>query len=179
MWVVWGKEHGFLQEIYIIFRVFTGVGPMKKTLLVLPGYCVGLGGLLLITYRTLLAVGSESKAITIQVNRFGEQYVDLAFLVFLWSVCMVGVVALSLLLKSEKVENGFVKKSDDGNVVEKQEMFFGVVPEVLLDEPLGVVDGAFGEPFNESEQRYFLLTDEGTGSIFSVSVNVLQDAPEE
>jgi len=177
--VVWRRKQGFLHEIYIIFRVFTDVEVMKKTLLVLPGYCVGLGGLLLITYRTLLAVGTESKSITIQVNRFGEQYVDLACLVFLWGVCMIGVVSLSLLLKEEKVEKGFVGKRDEGTVVEKPRMSLGVVPDSLLNEPSVVVVKAFREPFNETAQRYFLQDGEGSGSVFSVSAQVLQDAPEE
>ena len=177
MGVITGKKQGFLQEIYIIFRVFTDVVPMNKKLLIVPGYLVGIGGVFLITYRTLLAFFSESKSITIQVNRYGEQYGDIVVLVFIWIVCVVGMVSLSSLLKDEKVENGLVGKSDEATVVEKPGVFFGVVPDVLLDEPLGVVDGASGEPFNEAEQRYFLLTDEGTGSVFSVSVNVLQDTP--
>lgn len=72
MGVITGKKQGFLQEIYIIFRVFTDVVPMNKKLLIVPGYLVGIGGVFLITYRTLLAFFSESKSITIQVNRYGE-----------------------------------------------------------------------------------------------------------
>jgi|GEM_PF-6042612 len=75
---------------------------MRKTLLVFPGYCVGLGGLLLITYRTFLAIGSENNAITIQVNRFGEQYLDLICLIFLWIVCFVGIWSLSSLVHEKK-----------------------------------------------------------------------------
>jgi hypothetical protein len=72
---------------------------MKKTWFVLPGYCVGLGGLVLITYRTILAVSSPGKAILVSVNRFGEQYLDLVALAFLWLVCLVGLLCLSSLVK--------------------------------------------------------------------------------
>ena len=72
---------------------------MDRKLLVLPGYLVGCGGLALITYRTILAFFSSSKAITVHVNRFGEQYVDLVLLFFLWIVCLAGLWSLSKLLK--------------------------------------------------------------------------------
>ncbi|MFA5101968.1 MAG: hypothetical protein WC525_02325 [Candidatus Thermoplasmatota archaeon] len=75
---------------------------MRKALLVIPGYCIGLGGLLLITYRTVLAVLSESKAVIVHVNSFGEQYLDLACLVFLWIVCLVGLSSLSTLMSEKK-----------------------------------------------------------------------------
>ena len=179
MGVVAGKKQGFLQEIYIIFRVFTDVVPMNKKLLIVPGYLVGIGGVFLITYRTLLAFFSESKSITIQVNRYGEQYGDIVVLVFLWIVCVVGVVSLLLLLKEEKVGNGVVGKSDEATVVEKPGVSLGGVPGFFLDEPPRVVVGAFGELFNEIDQRYFLLDDEGTGGVFSVSVTVLADDAEE
>jgi|GEM_PF-7027903 len=72
---------------------------MDKKLLLIPGYLVGCGGLALITYRTVLAFSSSSKAITVQVNRFGEQYLDLVALVLLWVVCVVGLWSLTQLLK--------------------------------------------------------------------------------
>jgi hypothetical protein len=152
---------------------------MKKTLLIVPGYLVGIGGVFLITYRTVLAFFSESKSITVQVNRYGEQYGDIAVLVFLWIVCVVGVWSLSSLLKEEKVGNRCVGKSGEGNVVEKPGVSLGVVPGFFLDESPGGGVRAFGEPFTEIDQRYFLLDDEGTASVFSVSVTILQDAVEE
>ena len=72
---------------------------MNKKLLLIPGYLVGCGGLALITYRTVLAFSSSSKAITVQVNRYGEQYLDLVALVLLWAVCVVGLWSLTQLLK--------------------------------------------------------------------------------
>jgi len=71
------------------------IGFMKKTWFVLPGYCVGLGCLVLITYRTLLAVSSPGKVILVSVNQFGEQYLDVVALAFLWVVCLVGLLCLS------------------------------------------------------------------------------------
>jgi hypothetical protein len=152
---------------------------MKKTLLVLLGYGIGLGGLVLITYRTLLAVGTESKAITISVNRFGEQYVDLACLVFLWGVCVVGLLSLSSLLKEEKIEKASDRNKSERNVVKKPGLSLDVVPDSFLDEPSRVVVGAFGESFSETGSGFYHRDDEGTCCVFSYSVRVIQDYTEE
>jgi hypothetical protein len=93
---------------------------MDRKLLVLPGYLVGCGGLALITYRTILAFFSSSKAIMVHVNRFGEQYVDLVLLFFLWIVCLVGLWSLSKLLKqpgltSEHIHEASVVLHDGGS----------------------------------------------------------------
>jgi hypothetical protein len=75
---------------------------MKKPWFVLPGYCVGLGSLVLITYRTALAVSSPEKAIMVSVNRFGEASLDLVALGFLWLVCLIGLLCLSSWVREMK-----------------------------------------------------------------------------
>ena len=77
---------------------------MRKLFLILPGYCVGFGGLFLITYRTLLAMSSESKAITVHVNRFGEAYLDMIALVLLWTMVLVGLLALYLVMREKTAD---------------------------------------------------------------------------
>ena len=79
---------------------------MRKLFLILPGYCVGFGGLFLITYRTFLAMGSESKAITVHVNRFGEAYFDMIALALLWTMVLVGLLALYLVMREKTADTG-------------------------------------------------------------------------
>ena len=71
-------------------------------MLMVTGYLVGLSCLFLITYRTLIAFFSESKAVIININQYGEQYIDLFALVVIWIVCLVGLIALYWTLKEEK-----------------------------------------------------------------------------
>lgn len=78
---------------------------MKKNLFILPGYLVGIGSLVLITYRTVLTIFSDNKSITIHMNRYGEQFGDIAALVFLWIVCIIGLISLYFLMKEQKGEN--------------------------------------------------------------------------
>ena len=74
------------------------------------GYFIGLSCLFLITYRTLIAFFSESKAVIIHVNKFGEQYIDLIALAIIWIICLVGLIALFWMLKKEKVTNDSLNK---------------------------------------------------------------------
>ena len=76
--------------------------PIKKTMIVL-GYFGGLGSLFLITYRTILAFFSESKAITISINMYGEQHIDLLSLGFIWSICIIGLISLIYVLKEKTI----------------------------------------------------------------------------
>ena len=149
---------------------------MKKTLFVLSGYCVGLGGLLLITYRTLLAVGIESKSITISVNRFGEQYADLACLVFLWGVCVVGLLSLPSVIRDGK--KVFDREQDERNIGTKPGVSSDGSSD-FLDGSSGVVAGVLDGSLSETSSGFLRLDDEETNSGFSYSVRIVQDATEE
>ncbi len=166
------KKQVFISEFYILIFVFMAVDFMRKTWFVLPGYCVGLGGLLLITYRTLLAIGSESKAVTVSVNRFGEQYLDLVALVFLWVVCLVGLLCLSSLAAemerrerslAEEPREGFVMKQTYSSCI-SDSYRQNVAPVVILESHEGLY----------STGETLLSVDDGCGC-FSVSVVVQQE----
>ena len=150
--------------------------PMKKTLLVLLGYGIGLGGLVLITYRTLLAVGAESKAITISVNRFGEQYLDLVCLVFLWVVCVVGLLSLSSLVRDGK--NVFDRERDERNVGIRPGVSYHVSSDVL-DGSARIVVGAVGGSLSKTGSGFSRVDSDGTADGFSYSVCVVQEATDE
>jgi hypothetical protein len=151
---------------------------MKKHTLILSGYYVGLGGLLLITLRTLHAVGTETKSITVNVNRFGEQYLDLACLLFLWAVCIIGFSSLwSLRTKETKEQKNHGRTSTP--LQQPKEASLSRSP-VLINRPSAVFIGTYTEqPTTTADSRYFLLENGGTGNIFSVSVRVPVDLPEE
>ena len=71
----------------------------KLRLLIIPGYLVGIGSLFIVTYRTLLAFFSDSKAVTIYVNKYGEQYADIVALILIWSICLIGLIVLYFVVK--------------------------------------------------------------------------------
>lgn len=81
-------------------RHIWGESPIKKALII-PGYLAGLGSLLLITYRTILAFFSETKAVTVSINLYGEQHLDIISLVIIWSICLVGLFSLYRAVKDK------------------------------------------------------------------------------
>jgi len=148
---------------------------MKKVELVLPGYLVGLGGLALITYRTLVAFFSTSKSVTVSVNRFGEQYLDVVVLVFLWAVCILGIVSLWVVVrgrsreKSNHEEPSVVSTSElVGSLDGRYESYGSTGQPVFTDDSAEVVDPA-----------YSFLADTVTNEEYSFSVQVVVGTTDE
>ena len=152
---------------------------MKKKLLIVPGYLVGIGGVFLITYQTLLAFFSESKSITIQVNRYGEQYGDIAVLVFIWIVCVIGAVSLVVLLKEQKGETVSTGDIQGRKVSDEERLFLGVVRNGGADEKTGTGIGTLGEPFKGTDHGFSSLDGKGTDIASSVSFTELQEKKNE
>ena len=101
--------------------------------MIVPGYLIGLCCLLLITYRTLIAFFSESKAVTIHVNNFGEQFYDIVALVIIWIVCMIGLIFLLRVLREEK-ESIFPKLNRNIKLDKNKIGFLGYVSKSSKDE---------------------------------------------
>lgn len=153
--------------------------PVNKKLLIIPGYLVGIGGLFLITYRTLLAFFSESKSITIQVNRYGEQYGDIAVLIFIWIVCVVGIVSLIALLKEQKGEIVSTGNIPGRKVLHEEGLFLDVVRSARVNEKTGTGIGTLREPFNGTDHDFSSLDGKKTDIASSVSFTELQEKKNE
>ena len=71
--------------------------------MIITGYIIGLCSLFIVTYRTLIAFFSESKAVIIYVNRFGEQFIDIFAIFVVWLICLVGLFYLLKYGKKEEL----------------------------------------------------------------------------
>jgi len=148
---------------------------MKKNLLILPGYLIGIGCLVLLTYRTFLAFFSESKSITIQVNRYGEQYGDIVVLVFIWIVCVIGLFSLYRLMKEQKVEKVFHGDNRGRKIPSEERFFLDVVRDALVDEKTRAVLGSLREPSKEVDRGLSPLDEQGNRVVSSDSGTVIHD----
>jgi len=149
---------------------------MKKTWFVLPGYCVGLGGLLLMTYRTILAMSSPGKAILVSVNRFGEQYLDLVALAFLWLVCLVGLLCLSSFVKEMKRREDLALEQSNADGLRNPMFSFNVLDSFHQRSAVAVMRDTH-EGFSIADETS-LSVDEKESSV-SVSVVVQQEDSQE
>jgi hypothetical protein len=146
---------------------------MRKLLFVLPGYCVGVGGLVLITYRTLLAVGSESKSMLVRVNSFGEQYLDLVALLVIWTVSLIGFFSLSVVVKdSNRISAGERKAVVAWGKtplfrVEMSDGWFPVSPSIQCSPFTGGYDVG-SDSMSTSDSAF-------SSHVFSVSLTVLRE----
>lgn len=148
---------------------------MKYKLLIVPGYLVGIGSLFIITYRTILAFFSESKSVTIHINRYGEQYADLAFLIVIWIVCLVGLIYLYLVMKEDKITK--VSKSDirGKKVLSKDGLYLGILRDSLVDKKTGMINSVLVEPSEEIDPTLYHVDDGGHIVVSFDSVEVVND----
>jgi len=148
---------------------------MKYKLLIVPGYLVGIGSLFIITYRTILAFFSEGKSVTIHVNRYGEQYADMAFLIFIWIVCLVGLVYLYIVMKEGKIAK--VPESDirGKKVMSKDGLYLGILRSSLVDEKTGMVRSVLVESSEEIDSRFYHLDDDGNLVVFFDSIKSVKE----
>lgn len=103
---------------------------IRDRFLIVPGYLIGLCCLLLITYRTIIAFFSESKAVTIYVNKYSEQFFDIAALVIIWIVFLIGLIFLIKLIRKETTLKNNIFKFEKKPFLEKDNTF----PDLNLDK---------------------------------------------
>ncbi len=148
---------------------------MKNKLLIVPGYLIGIGSLFIITYRTLLAFFSEGKSVTIHVNRYGEQYADIAFLIVIWIVCLVGLIYLYIVMREGKITKVLESNIRGRKVMSKDGLYLGVLRDSLVDEKTGVVRGVLVEPAEEIDQNLYNLDSVGNIVVSYDSIKVMED----
>jgi hypothetical protein len=147
---------------------------MNKHALVLTGYFVGLGGLLLITYRTVLALSTQSQSIVVQVNHYGEQYLDIVCLVILWIICLLGLNALINLRRTHETSSGY---QHDGKLIRTQRFTYGFAPgshvQSYATSILG--DGIPTTKIILDDKGYALLKGEDSSMVVTLSVKIRGD----
>ena len=126
---------------------------IRNKLLIVPGYIVGLSCLFLITYRTLIAFFSESKAVTIHINRFGEQFIDIFAIIIIWIICLLGFLLLIKILKEEKATKIITDDFDKRFILEKDSPFFDIKNDINVEINTSETIGILAESPNDREQK--------------------------
>ena len=127
---------------------------IRDKLLIIPGYVVGIICLMIITYRSLLAFLNENKAITIYINKYGEQYFDIAALAVIWSICLIGLFFLIKTLREElllKKNNYNLQKNP---ILNKKDYFFDLNSEIKLNNKKATFIGFSSNSYNELKQKF-------------------------
>jgi hypothetical protein len=117
-------------------------------------------------------MSSPGKAILVSVNRFGEQYLDLVALAFLWLVCLVGVLCLSSFVKEMKRREDFAFEQSNADDLRNPLFSFDVFDSFQKQSAVAVI-GEARESFFTADET-FLSVDETESSV-SVSVVVQQE----
>lgn len=123
---------------------------IKYKLLIIPGYIIGISSLLIITYRTFIAFFSESKSVLININRFGEQYLDLFALIVIWLISLIGLIILILMLKEERgIRNGNYKT--DTSIFKKKVPSKDIENNIIINLDKNEIKGLITDSVNFDE----------------------------
>ena len=134
---------------------------MKNKLLIVPGYLAGIGSLFILTYQTLLAFLSNSKSVTIHINRFGEQYVDVFFLIIIWIICSIGLLLLYRFIKGENRKKSLLLKVNGKRVLDKNGNYVGILHNPIVDKKTGMINKIFIKPSAHFDSSKLQLNDKG------------------
>ena len=97
---------------------------------------------------------SESKSVVININKFGEQFIDLFALVIIWIISLVGLIILFLMIKEEKVLKNSFYKSDKRPIIEQNQSFFDIDNKIITGIDKGEIKGVLVEPANNIDEKY-------------------------
>ena len=102
--------------------------------------------MLLVTYRTLLAFFSESKTVVININKFGEQYIDIFALTIIWVISFLGLIVLFLMIKQDRISKNPIYNDDKNTIAEQNKSYFYINNNMGSRIDKSEIQGVFVEP---------------------------------
>ncbi len=124
----------------------------------------------------MIAFFSESKAVTIYVNRYGEHHADIIALILIWIICLVGLVSLYFVVKQGKLMKNLESSDIRGKkVMNKEGAYLGILKSSLIDRETGIPFSILVEPSEDIDPRLYTL--DGTGHLVfsSESIKSIED----
>jgi hypothetical protein len=101
----------------------------------------------------LIAFFSESKAVVIYVNKFGEQFIDLFALFIIWIITLVGLIVLFLMIKEEKSSRYIFYKTGKRQIKEKNQSFLDIDNNIRDKVRNRKIKGTFVEPLKNIDEK--------------------------
>lgn len=105
------------------------------------------------TYRTLIAFFSDSKSVVININKFGEQYIDLFALVIIWIICLIGLIILFRMIKEEKILKNSLYKSNKRPIIQQNQSFYDIDTSIGLKKDEIQITEFFVEPVKNIDEK--------------------------
>ncbi|MCK5258327.1 MAG: PRC-barrel domain-containing protein [Thermoplasmatales archaeon] len=124
----------------------------------------------------MIAFFSESKAVTIYVNRYGEHHADIIALILIWIICLVGLVSLYFVVKQGKLMKNLESSDIRGRkVMNKEGAYLGILKSSLIDRETGMPFSILVEPSEDIDPRLYTLDDTGHLVFLSESIKSVKD----
>lgn len=109
---------------------------------------------MIITYRSIIAFLDENKVIIISVNKYGEQYFDIAALVVIWCVCLISLFFLIKVLRQEIVFKEDNYKFQKESVSNEENNFFDLNPKIKVLDRKKTFIGYVSKSYNKVKNKF-------------------------
>lgn len=101
----------------------------------------------------MIAFFSESKAVIIHINKFGEQFIDLFALIIIWIISLSGLIILFLLLREEKVSKKSFLNFDKRPMIDQNQTFFDIGNNISVKIDKREITGVVVEPIKNIDEN--------------------------
>jgi len=109
---------------------------------------------MIITYRSIIAFLDENKVITININKYGEQYLDIAALAVIWFVCLISIFFLVKTLREEFFLKEDVYKVQKKPVLNRENSSFDLNSKIKLDNKKETFIGYISKSYSKIKQKF-------------------------
>ena len=101
----------------------------------------------------MIAFFSDSKAVTIHINKFGEQFIDLFALIIIWIISLSGLIILFLLLREEKISKKSLLNFDKRPMIDENQSFFDIGNNISVKIDKREITGVLVEPLKNTDEK--------------------------
>ena len=122
--------------------------------MIVPGYIVGIISLMIVTYRSIIAFLDENKVITISINKYGEQYFDIAALAVIWFICLISLFFLIKTLRKESLLKDDTYELQKTPVLNKKNYFFDLNSNIKLDNKKPTFIGYISKSYSKKRRKF-------------------------
>lgn len=109
---------------------------------------------MIITYRTIIAFLDENKIITININKYGEQYFDIAAIVIIWLIYLISLFFLIKSLGKDVFSKQDSSRLQKEPILNKQEYFFDLNSKIKLNNKRQAFIGYISSSYKKVKQKF-------------------------
>lgn len=96
---------------------------------------------------------------TIHINRYGEQHLDILSLIIIWIICLVGLIVLQHILTEEKTKEMMTNEGRENTSMATEDKCTGIIRVSDIDSKPKEVIGILAKPLDDINLQMYQQDD--------------------